>query len=99
MLLYVWYHKSQRQTGDATDNARFLPPAIGNLLLTFLAVVQPLQHVFLQQAEPGALISSYLWSRLDGEVWLDETASRCLRQACAKRRSQRSCQRPMRVDS
>jgi hypothetical protein len=57
VMLHVRYHKSQRQTGDATDNIRFLPPAIGNLLLTFLAVVQPLRQIFLRQLRPGALLS------------------------------------------
>ena len=47
VMLHVRYHKSQRQTGDVTDNIRFLPPAIGNLLLTFLAVVQPLRQISL----------------------------------------------------
>lgn len=84
VLLCVRYHKSQNQTGDATDNLRFLPPAIGNLLLTFLAVVQPLRQTFLRQVKPGALLAPYLWSTLEGEVWPDQAVSQCLHKACAR---------------
>ena len=46
--------------GAETVNIRFLPKAIGELLLTYLAVVQPLRQAFLRQAKPGALLSPYL---------------------------------------
>jgi hypothetical protein len=84
VMVHVRYHKSQRQTGDATDNIRFLPPAIGNLLLTFQALVQPLRQIFLRQVKPGALLSPYLWSSLDGEVWQDQAVSKWLSRACAR---------------
>lgn len=58
--MHIHYHKSQQQTDDTTDNIRFLPPAIGNLLLTFQALVQPLRQIFLRQVKPGALLSPYL---------------------------------------
>jgi superfamily II DNA helicase RecQ len=85
VLLHIRYHKSQRQTGDAVDNVRFLPPAIGNLLLTFLAVVQPLRQAFLrQQVNPKGQLSAYLWSTLEGEVWPDQAVSRHLGKACVR---------------
>ncbi|KAH6975566.1 telomere-associated recQ-like helicase [Ilyonectria destructans] len=84
VMVYVQYHKSQEQTGREKDNIRFLPPAIGDLLLTYLALVPPLRQVFLRQRKPGALLSPHLWSKLDGEVWRDLTVSSCLRKACAR---------------
>lgn len=84
VMIYVRYHKGQEQTGAEKDNIRFLPPAIGDLLLTYLALVPPLRQVFLRQSKPGALISPYLWSKLDGEIWRDSTVSSCLRKACAR---------------
>jgi superfamily II DNA or RNA helicase len=84
VMVYVQYHKSQEQTGKEKDNIRFLPPAIGDLLLTYLALVPPLRQVFLRQRKPGALLSPHLWSKLDGEVWRDLTVSSCLRKACAR---------------
>ncbi|KAH7231037.1 hypothetical protein BKA59DRAFT_381081, partial [Fusarium tricinctum] len=85
-LIYVQYHKSQEQSGTQRDNIRFLPPAIGNLLLTYLAYVPPLRQVFLRQRKPGALLSPYLWSKPNGDVWEDRTVSSCLRRAYARAR-------------
>ncbi|PNP50722.1 hypothetical protein FNYG_15934 [Fusarium nygamai] len=84
VLIHVRYHKSQEQTGTQRDNIRFLPPAIGNLLLTYLAYVPHLRQVFLRQSEPGALLSPYLWSKPGGQIWEDHTVSSCLRRACAR---------------
>ncbi|WKT54184.1 Helicase superfamily 1/2, ATP-binding domain [Fusarium oxysporum f. sp. vasinfectum] len=71
VMIHVRYHKSQERTGAEKDNIRFLPPAVGDLLLTYLAFVPPLRQVFLRQSKPGALLSPYLWSKLGGEVWRD----------------------------
>ncbi|KAM6508149.1 hypothetical protein FALCPG4_018036 [Fusarium falciforme] len=84
VMVYVRYHKSQEKMGAETVNIRFLPKAIGEPLLTYLAVVQPLRQAFLRQAKPGALLSPYLWSTLDGQVWRDSMVSSCLRRACAR---------------
>ncbi|KAH7114090.1 hypothetical protein EDB81DRAFT_599047, partial [Dactylonectria macrodidyma] len=65
-------------------NIQFLPPAIGNLLLTFQALVQPLRQIFLRQVKPGALLSPYLWSSLEGEVWQDQVVSKWLSRACVR---------------
>jgi len=67
-MIHVRYHKSQEQTGKDADNVRFVPTAIAELILTFMAVVQSLRLVFLRQVKPGSLLSLYLFSRLDGTV-------------------------------
>ncbi|RBA14537.1 hypothetical protein FPRO05_03329 [Fusarium proliferatum] len=84
VMIYVRYSKSQEQTGEEKDNIRFLPPAVGDLLLTYLAFVLPLRQAFLRQSKPGALLSPYLWSKLGGEVWRDGMVSSCLRRACMR---------------
>ncbi|WKT54183.1 Helicase superfamily 1/2, ATP-binding domain [Fusarium oxysporum f. sp. vasinfectum] len=81
VMIHVRYHKSQERTGAEKDNIRFLPPAVGDLLLTYLAFIPPLRQVFLRQSKPGALLSPYLWSKLGGEVWRDSMVSSCLRRA------------------
>lgn len=43
VMVHVRYHKGQEQQGAGRDNIRFLPQAVGDLLLTFLAYVQPLR--------------------------------------------------------
>ncbi|KAF9767808.1 hypothetical protein IL306_014962 [Fusarium sp. DS 682] len=84
VMIHVRYHKSQERTGAEKDNIRFLPPAVGDLILTYLAFVPPLRQVFLRQRKPGALLSPYLWSKLSGEVWGDGMVSSCLRRASAR---------------
>jgi hypothetical protein len=84
VMLYTQYHKGQQQSGVYKDNIRFLPKAVGDLLLTYIAYVLPLRQLFLRQQRPGALLSPYLWAKLDGAVWADGTLSACLTKACAR---------------
>jgi len=84
VMIYTQYHKGQQQSGAYKDNIRFLPKAIGDLLLSYAAYVLPLRQLFLRQQTPGALISPYLWAKLDGTVWADGTLSACLTKACAR---------------
>jgi hypothetical protein len=82
-MLYTTYHKGQQQTGKYKDNIRFLPAAVGDLLLDYLIWVIPLRQVFLRQSAPAAVIAPYLWWK-DGKVWADNRLTQCLRQACAR---------------
>ncbi|KAF7880786.1 uncharacterized protein EAF01_000538 [Botrytis porri] len=84
VMIYTQYHKGQQQSGAYKNNIRFLPKAIGNLLLTYIAYVIPLRQIFLRQENPTALISPYLWSNLQGTVWVDGVISTCLRKACKR---------------
>jgi hypothetical protein len=84
VMLYTQYHKGQQQSGAYKDNIRFLPKAIGVLLLQYVTYVLPLRQLFLRQQKPGALISPYLWAKLDGSVWPDGTISACLTKACTR---------------
>lgn len=70
VMVHTTYHKGQQQTGRFRDNIRFLPTAVGELLLDYITCVIPLRQSFLRQAQPKALISHYLWSK-DGKVWSD----------------------------
>ena len=83
-MIYTQYHKGQQQSGAYKDNIRFLPRAIGDLLLSYIAYILPLRQLFLRQQTPGALISLYLWAKLDGTVWANGTLSACLTKACAR---------------
>jgi len=84
VMIYTQYHKGQQQSGAYKDNIRFLPKAIGDLLLSYIAYVLPLRQLFLRQQKPGAIISPYLWAKLDGTVWADGTLSACLTKACTR---------------
>lgn len=85
VMIHTQYHKGQEQSGRYKDNIRFLPRAVGNLLLDYIAYVLPLRQLFLrQQTTPRSLLSPYLWATLDGAVWPDGALSRCLSKACAR---------------
>jgi hypothetical protein len=83
-MIYTQYHKEQQQSGVYKDNVRFLLKAIRNLLLDYIAYMLPLRQLFLRQQTLGALISPYLWAKLDGTVWANGTLSACLTKACAR---------------
>ena len=78
VIIYTQYHKGQQQSSAYKDNIRFLLKAIGDLLLSYVVYVLPLRQLFLRQQTLGALISLYLWAKLDGTVWADGTLSACL---------------------
>ena len=83
VMLYTTYHKGQQQTGRFKDNIRFLPAAVGDLLLDYIAWVVPLRQTFLRQSAPHAVISPYLWWK-DGKVWPDNRLTHCMKQACVR---------------
>jgi hypothetical protein len=84
VMIYTQYHKGQQQSGAYEDNIRFLPKAIGDPLLDYMAYVLPLRQLFLRQRTRRAVLSPYLFAKLDGTVWPDGSLSRCLSQACAR---------------
>lgn len=84
VMVHIQYDKGQEQQGRYKENIRFLPSAVGDLLLTFLAYVQPLRQVFLRQQSPRALLSPFLWAKLDGTIWKDSKASSYIGRACAR---------------
>jgi hypothetical protein len=59
-MIYTQYYKGQQQSGTYKNNIRFLPKAVGDLLLVYIAYVLLLRQMFLRQQTPSALISSYL---------------------------------------
>ncbi|KAJ9654637.1 hypothetical protein H2201_008965 [Coniosporium apollinis] len=83
VIIHTTYHKGQQQTGAYKDNIRFLPSAVGDLLLDYIVCVIPLRQSFLRQSAPKALISPYLWWKDDG-VWADNRLTRSMEGACAR---------------
>jgi hypothetical protein len=67
-MIYTQHDKGQRQSGVYKDNVRFLPQAIRDLLLDYVAYALPLRQIFLRQQTPSAFISPYLWAKLDGTL-------------------------------
>jgi hypothetical protein len=48
-MIYTQYHKGQQQSSTYKDNLRFIPKAIGDLLLSYITYVLPLRQLFLRQ--------------------------------------------------
>ena len=84
VMLHIQYHKGQQQMGRYKDNIRFLHPTMGDLFIDYINYVLPLRQVFLRHSAPRAVISPYLWSNKDGQVWGDNRLTQCIRQACAR---------------
>lgn len=62
MLFILSYHKTQNQNNASRWPVRFLPE-VAQLVIQYLALVQPFR-VFLQHETPGPwAVSDYLWSR------------------------------------
>jgi len=83
VMIRVNYHKGLQMTGNAKDNIRFLPVAIGELLLNYMVYVMPLRREFLRQAQPGASLSPFLWANMSGTLD-DKYVSRYMKKACAR---------------
>lgn len=83
VMLHTTYHKGQQQTGRFKNNIRFLPSAVGDLLVNYIVYVISLRQVFLRQSTPDATLSPYLWWK-DGRVWTEGRLTRCMEQACAR---------------
>jgi hypothetical protein len=47
VMIYTQYYKGQQQSSTYKDNIRFLPKAIRDLLLAYIAYVLPLRQLFL----------------------------------------------------
>ncbi|KAH9210133.1 hypothetical protein DL95DRAFT_281368, partial [Leptodontidium sp. 2 PMI_412] len=97
LLLAMWFNNARQrhlfiwekllmiyQSRAYKNNIRFILKAISNLLLLYIVFVLPLRQLFLRQQKPGALISPYLWAKLDGTVWVNETLSAYLHKACTR---------------
>jgi len=82
VMLYLQYHKGQQQRERFKDNVRFLPVAVGNLLLDYLIYVVPLRQCFLGEQDANKTVSPFLWA-VRQNVWPDARVRECLEQACA----------------
>ena len=84
VMIRTFYHKGQQHSGTSKENVRFLPSPVGNLVLDFIAYVQPFRQFLLHQRHPTALLSSHLWSYADGKQgsWASGRLTGILYKAC-----------------
>ncbi|KAG5934179.1 hypothetical protein E4U59_006368 [Claviceps monticola] len=85
LMLHVKYHKSREVTDKDRDNVRFVPVDVAELVLTFIAMVQPLRLTFQRLTQTGAKdqhLSPRVFSYLSGKGWEIEKLSNILSSAC-----------------
>ena len=83
VMLHTTYHKGQQQTGTFKDNIRFLPAAVGDLLLEYLVYIVPLREIFLRHLTPETAIAPFLWWK-QGKVWPDSSLSKAMQLASVR---------------
>ena len=85
LLFVTSYHKGQSRYGTQRYIPRFLPPAVGRLLLAYLLYLVPFESVYLAQlyAWPPLRIerAQMLWSSVKG-TWDTERLTKVLTREC-----------------
>lgn len=81
-MMHVTYHKSQNVMGEVKNNIRFLPKVVGDMLMNFIAYVQPFRNTLHLDSNPGYVLPTTLWSKADGKPFAEETLRDRLQQAC-----------------
>jgi superfamily II DNA or RNA helicase len=82
VMLLTRYHKGQQMTRMSRWCVRFLPPAVGEMLVNYLVYVIPLRRYWLKQTTGSEYVSEFLWAK-EGKVWKQERLTLCLRSSSA----------------
>ena len=78
LLFILTYHKSQMRTHASRSPVRVLFPAVEQLLVQFLGLVQPFRTMMAKDTQIPAVVGDYLWSSGE-EPWPEERMTRILR--------------------
>ena len=77
VLFILDYHKSQTRTHASRSPVRFLFPAVAQLLLQFLVLIQPFRTLLAKETQIPPLVGDYLWSTGE-QPWPEERMTRIL---------------------
>ena len=83
VMTVVRYHKSQSQWDKPKVVPRFLPPQLGQVMVMYLAYLQPFQEYLTVQVLGGSF-SDYVWADEQGP-WGTDRLTRALRRETGKR--------------
>jgi superfamily II DNA helicase RecQ len=83
VMTVVRYHKSQSQWDKPKVVPRFLPPRLGQVMVLYLAYLQPFQEYLTVQVLGGGF-SDYVWADEQGP-WGTDRLTRALRRETGKR--------------
>lgn len=80
LLFLLTYHKSLSRTHASRFPARFLFPAVAQLLIQYLVLILPFRAWLSQETQNPPRISEYLWSNRKG-LWKEDDMTRIIRRA------------------
>ncbi|KAF1928469.1 uncharacterized protein M421DRAFT_4949 [Didymella exigua CBS 183.55] len=83
VMTVVHYHKSQSQWDKPKVVPRFLPPRLGQVMVLYLAYLQPFREYLTVQVLGGSF-SDYVWADEQGP-WGTDRLTRALRRETGKR--------------
>lgn len=83
VMTVVRYHKSQSQWDKPKIIPRFLPPQLGQVMVMYLAYLQPFQEYLTVEVLRGSF-SDYVWADQQGP-WGTDRLTRMLKQETGKR--------------
>ncbi|KAJ4329600.1 hypothetical protein N0V87_010726, partial [Didymella glomerata] len=83
VMTVVRYHKSQSQLDKPKVVPRFLPPRLGQVMVLYLAYLQPFREYLTVQVLGGSF-SDYVWADAQGP-WGTDRLTRALRRETGKR--------------
>jgi superfamily II DNA helicase RecQ len=78
LLFILTYHKSQMRTHASRSPLRVLFPAVEQLVIQFLGLVQPFRTMMAKDTQIPVVVGDYLWSSGE-EPWPEERMTRTLR--------------------
>lgn len=78
LLFILTYHKSLSRTHASRFPARFLFPAVAQLLTQYIALILPFRAWLSQETQNPLRISEYLWSNRKG-LWKEDFMSRLMK--------------------
>jgi superfamily II DNA helicase RecQ len=78
LLFILTYHKSQLRTHASRSPVRVLFPAVEQLLIQFLGLIQPFRTMIAKDTQIPVVVGDYLWSS-SAEPWPEERMTRILR--------------------
>jgi superfamily II DNA helicase RecQ len=75
VLFILTYHKSLHRTHASRSPVRYLPPAVAQLLVQYLVLIQPFRRLCAQDTNIPDGVGEYLWSDATSP-WVDDRMTR-----------------------
>jgi hypothetical protein len=78
LLFILTYHKALSRTNASRFPVRFCLPAVGELMVQYLVLVQPFRELLARQVAIPAEMGEYLFAGREGELWPEDRFTRMM---------------------